>query len=101
MGDLIDGKILQLESERLREEGQKTERVRAIQNMISLGLTKEKILTKYSGLRTSENAGYGNSSSGVLSQITLCTSSTPDNPATTEQFPFSNRCTYAEVRNMR
>ncbi len=26
----------------------KTERIRAIQNMISLGLTKEKILTKYS-----------------------------------------------------
>ena len=44
----MGGKILQLESERLREEGQKTERVRAIQNMISLGLTKEKILTKYS-----------------------------------------------------
>ena len=48
LGDLMGGKILQLESERLREEGQKTERVRAIQNMISLGLTKEKILTKYS-----------------------------------------------------
>ena len=48
LGDLMGGKILQLESERLREEGQKTERIRAIQNMISLGLTKEKILTKYS-----------------------------------------------------
>ena len=48
LGDLMGGKILQLESERLREEGQKTERVRAIQNMISFGLTKEKILTKYS-----------------------------------------------------
>ena len=34
LGDLMGGKILQLESERLREEGQKTERVRAIQNMI-------------------------------------------------------------------
>ena len=38
LGDIMGGKILQLESER----------VRAIQNMISLGLTKEKILTKYS-----------------------------------------------------
>ena len=48
LGDLMGGKILQLESERLREEGQKAGRIEAIQNMISLGLTKEKILTKYS-----------------------------------------------------
>ena len=57
-------KILQLESERLLEKGQllgeakgramgqvegrKAERIEAIQNMISLGLTKEKILTIYS-----------------------------------------------------
>ena len=48
----MGGKILQLESERLRELGEakdrKTERIEAIQNMISLGLTKEKILTVYS-----------------------------------------------------
>ena len=48
----MGGKILQLESERLRElgeaKGRKTERIEAIQNMISLGLTKEKILTVYS-----------------------------------------------------
>ena len=60
----MGGKILQLESERLLEKGQllgeakgraagqaegrKTERIEAIQNMISLGLTKEKILTIYS-----------------------------------------------------
>ena len=48
----MGGKILQLESERLRESGEakgrKTERIEAIQNMISLGLTKEKILTIYS-----------------------------------------------------
>ena len=52
----MGGKILQLESERLRElgqakgraEGRKAERIEAIQNMISLGLTKEKILTIYS-----------------------------------------------------
>ena len=52
----MGGKILQLESERLRElgeakgraEGRKVERIEAIQNMISLGLTKEKILTIYS-----------------------------------------------------
>ena len=68
----MGGKILQLESERLLEKGQllgeakgraagqaegriqgqsegrKTERIEAIQNMISLGLTKEKILTVYS-----------------------------------------------------
>ena len=48
LGDLMGGKILQLESERLREEVQKAGRIEAIQNMISLGLTKEKILTKYS-----------------------------------------------------
>ena len=60
LGDLMGGKILQLESERLRElgeakgrvegraEGRKAERIEAIQNMISLGLTKEKILTIYS-----------------------------------------------------
>ena len=48
----MGGKILQLESERLRElgeaKGRKTERIEAIQNMISLGLTKGKILTVYS-----------------------------------------------------
>ena len=64
----MGGKILKLESERLLEKGQllgeakgraagliqgqaegrKTERIEAIQNMISLGLTKEKILTVYS-----------------------------------------------------
>ena len=48
----MGGKILHLESERLRElgeaKGRKTERIEAIQNMISLGLTKEKILTVYS-----------------------------------------------------
>ena len=38
----MGGKILQLESERLREEGQKTERVRAIQNMIKYDVSKEK-----------------------------------------------------------
>ena len=64
LGDLMGGKILKLESERLRElgeakgraegriqgqaEGRRTERIEAIQNMISLGLTKEKILTIYS-----------------------------------------------------
>ena len=82
LGDIMGGKILKLESERLRElgeakgraegriqgqtraegriqgqtegriqgqaEGRKTERIEAIQNMISLGLTKEKILTVYS-----------------------------------------------------
>ena len=52
LGDIMGGKILQLESERLRElgeaKGRKTERIEAIQNMISLGLTKEKILTIYS-----------------------------------------------------
>ena len=64
LGNIMGGKILQLESERLLEKGQllgeakgramgqaegrKTERIEAIQNMISLGLTKEKILTVYS-----------------------------------------------------
>ena len=52
LGDIMGGKILKLESERLRElgeaKGRKTERIEAIQNMISLGLTKEKILTVYS-----------------------------------------------------
>ena len=68
LGDIMGGKILKLESERLLEKGQllgeakgraagriqgqtegrKTERIEAIQNMISLGLTKEKILTVYS-----------------------------------------------------
>ncbi len=54
-GDLMGGKILQLESERLRELGEAKGRaegrkatIEAIQNMISLGLTKEKILTIYS-----------------------------------------------------
>ena len=44
----MGGKILQLESERLREEGQKTERIRAIQNMIKYEVSKEKILQDYS-----------------------------------------------------
>ena len=44
----MGGKILQLESERLREEGQKTERIRAIQNMIKYDVSKEKILQDYS-----------------------------------------------------
>ena len=44
LGDIMGGKILQLESERLREK----ERIDAIRNMVSLGLTKEKILTIYS-----------------------------------------------------
>ena len=48
LGDLMGGKILQLESERLREEAQKTERVRAIQNMIKYDVSKEKILQDYS-----------------------------------------------------
>ena len=60
LGNIMGGKILQLESERLlekgqllgeekgRAEGRKAERIEAIQNMISLGLTKEKILTVYS-----------------------------------------------------
>ena len=52
LGDIMGGKILQLESEHLRElgeaKGRKTERIEAIQNMISLGLTKEKNLTVYS-----------------------------------------------------
>ncbi|MDY3727356.1 MAG: hypothetical protein SO015_04275, partial [Wujia sp.] len=52
LGDIMGGKILKLESERLRElgeaKGRKAERIEAIQNMISLGLTKEKILTIYS-----------------------------------------------------
>ena len=68
LGNIMGGKILKLESERLLEKGQllgeakgraagliqgqaegrKTERIEAIQNMISLGLTKEKILTIYS-----------------------------------------------------
>ena len=68
LDDIMSGKILQLESERLLEKGQllgeakgraaghiqgqaegrKTERIEAIQNMVSLGLTKEKILTIYS-----------------------------------------------------
>ena len=64
LGNIMGGKILQLESERLLEKGQllgeakgramgqvegrKAERIEAIQNMISLGLTKEKILTIYS-----------------------------------------------------
>ena len=60
LSEIMGGKILQLESERLlekgqllgeekgRAEGRKTERIEAIQNMISLGLTKEKILTVYS-----------------------------------------------------
>ena len=68
LGNIMGGKILKLESERLLEKGQllgeakgraagliqgqaegrKTERIEAIQNMISLGLTKEKILTVYS-----------------------------------------------------
>ena len=64
LGDIMGGKILQLESERLREKGQllgeakgraagqaegrKTERIEAIQNMIKYDVSKEKILQDYS-----------------------------------------------------
>ena len=72
LGDIMGGKILKLESERLRElgeakgraegriqgqaegriqgqaEGRKTERVEAIQNMIKYDVSKEKILQDYS-----------------------------------------------------
>ena len=72
LGDIMGGKILQLESERLRElgeakgraegriqgqaegriqgqaEGRKTERIEAIQNMIKYDVSKEKILQDYS-----------------------------------------------------
>ena len=60
LGDLMGGKILQLESERLRElgeakgraegraEGRKAERIEAIQNMIKYDVSKEKILQDYS-----------------------------------------------------
>ena len=64
LGDIMDGKILQLESERLLEKGQllgeakgraagqaegrKTERIEAIQNMIKYDVSKEKILQDYS-----------------------------------------------------
>ena len=56
----MGGKILQLESERLRElgeakgrvegraEGRKAERIEAIQNMIKYDVSKEKILQDYS-----------------------------------------------------
>ena len=44
----MGGKILQLESERLREEGQKAGRIEAIQNMIKYEVSKEKILQDYS-----------------------------------------------------
>ena len=50
--DIMGGKILQLESERLRElgeaKGRKTERIEAIQNMIKYDVSKEKILQDYS-----------------------------------------------------
>ena len=60
LGDLMGGKILQLESERLcelgeakgrvegRAEGRKAERIEAIQNMIKYDVSKEKILQDYS-----------------------------------------------------
>ena len=48
LGDLMGGKILQLESERLREEVQKAGRIEAIQNMIKYEVSKEKILQDYS-----------------------------------------------------
>ena len=41
-------KHIQQERDTSREEGRQEERIKAIENMISLGLTKEKILTKYS-----------------------------------------------------
>lgn len=41
-------KHIQQERDASREEGRQEERIKAIENMISLGLTKEKILTKYS-----------------------------------------------------
>ena len=52
----MGGKILQLESERLRElgeakgrvEGRRAERIEAIQNMIKYDVSKEKILQDYS-----------------------------------------------------
>lgn len=52
----MGGKILQLESERLRElgeakgraEGRRTERIEAIQNMIKYDVSKEKIFQDYS-----------------------------------------------------
>ena len=59
-GEIIGGKILKLESERLFEKGQmegrlmgqkegrKTERIEAIQNMIKYDVSKEKILQDYS-----------------------------------------------------
>ena len=48
LGDIMGGKILQLESERLREEVQKADRIEAIQNMIKYEVSKEKILQDYS-----------------------------------------------------
>ena len=64
LGDIMGGKILQLESERLLEKGQllgeakgramgqvegrKAERIEAIQNMIKYDVSKEKILQDYS-----------------------------------------------------
>ena len=56
LGDIMGGKILQLESERLLEKeqllgeakGRKTERIEAIQNMIKYDVSKEKILQDYS-----------------------------------------------------
>ena len=60
LGNIMGGKILQLESERLlekgqllgeekgRAEGRKTERIEAIQNMIKYEVSKEKILQDYS-----------------------------------------------------
>ena len=44
LGNIMGGKILQLESERLREE----ERIDAIRNMIKYDVSKEKILQDYS-----------------------------------------------------
>ena len=47
-------KHIQQERDASREEGRQEERIKAIENMISLGLTKEKILTKYSEEKYSE-----------------------------------------------
>ena len=72
LGDIMGGKILQLESERLLEKGQllgeakgraagqaegrKTERIEAIQNMIKYDVSKEKILQDYSEEEYNEDA---------------------------------------------
>ena len=52
LGEIMGGKILKLRSEELLEQGEakgkREERLKAIQNMLDLGLTKEQILKKYS-----------------------------------------------------